>query len=95
MAETDDWKETLIRPLAALSGAVGTLVAMLGLDPIIQAIVATSGTWFSLAAVFGGTIAPNVPAIPDGVGTQLLVAAAIAYGLIKLGKLSDAFSKRL
>lgn len=88
-------KETLIRPFAALSGVVGALVATLGIDPIIQTIVATSGTWFSIIAVFGSTIAPNIEAIPTGLATQLLVAAGIAYGLIKLGQLLKAFNQRL
>jgi hypothetical protein len=92
MTETENDSGLLawvLSPLAWLSGVVGGTIGILGLDPIIQTIIATSGTWFSLVAVVGGTIAPNVPAIPTALATQALVTAGAVYALIKLYKLTQ------
>jgi len=98
MIEPDDDSGLLawvLSPLAWLSGVVGGTVGFLGLDPVIQTIIATSGTWFSLTAVIASTIAPNVPAIPTGLATQVLVAVGIGYALIKLHKLAKSFAEKL
>lgn len=83
-----DAEDILFHPLAAIA-AFGSLIisTVPGFAPIWDFLGVTSGTWFPLIAVGGGTILPNI-GFPD-LGTQVLLAAGIIYAAVYLDRLVE------
>jgi hypothetical protein len=61
--------------------------------PVWDILVQTGGLWFPLVGIITGPIAQNIPAIPDGLATQLLVVAAVVYAATLLDRLGDRLTE--
>lgn len=93
-------------PWAGLAGLAGFTLWMLGtiqaaiitllspLSPLLEPLVVTAGQWFSIIAIFGATVAPNVSWLDEQAATGVLVAGGIVFGLIKISQLIDALQRR-
>lgn len=80
-------QEAVRHPWAQASTVVAALWGFLhfgALKALALAFWAKAGSVFTVASIFGFTIAPRSPAVPTGPATKLAVAAAGLYGLKKL-----------
>jgi hypothetical protein len=78
--------------LAAVTGLLGVV----GIDPfgVWSVVQSTANIWFPAVAVTSTTIAEQIAEIPDGLGQQVLFAAAVLYVLTLLDRLSDRLTER-
>lgn len=81
--------EVLTGPWAVGSAVVTLLAGVLGvLDPLIQIVTATTGTWFPIAATVSA-VAPLVEWIPTNLATQAFVVAAFIYIVVLLDRFAE------
>lgn len=83
--------ETLKHPYSAVAGGLAIISGYLGmLDPLLQLIGATAGTWYPLIGILwrlGGMI----PAVPKGAMSMLFIGGTVVYALY----LGDSLLDRL
>lgn len=91
----DGLRELVTEPITWLLAVPATVAGYVGLGPLLQFVVDTAPTWFTLAAISGSTLIPELPSAPEGLGTAIVLIAAIAYGSILLGRLLSKGVNRL
>lgn len=87
--------EVLNHPITALAvvlSAVGQF-SIGWIEPVWSLVSATSGMWFPAIAVTAGTIMPEIGL--EGIGTPLLVGAAILFVGVQLDRLADRVAEHL
>jgi hypothetical protein len=88
MSLRDTLSRLVSRPVGLAASGLTLVSGWLGmLDPAIQFVSATAGTWFPAIAVGSQWVLPQIPAVPDGFGTDLIIAAAVVYVAILLSRL--------
>jgi hypothetical protein len=91
---TDRATELLSHPGAVVATVATGLAGVAGyLDPFFGVITATSGTWFSLAALLGGTVLPEIGS--GELGRRILLLAALLYAVILVDRLSGSAARYL
>lgn len=95
MSETTERVTELLSHPGAIVATVATgLAGVVGLlDPFFGVVSATAGTWFSLAALLGGTVLPETGA--GELGRRILLLAALLYAVILLDRLSSGAARYL
>ena len=91
---TDRVTELLSHPGAIVATVATGLAGVAGLlDPFFGVVYATSGSWFSLAALLGGTVLPETGA--GALGRRILLLAALLYAVILIDKISGGAARYL
>lgn len=86
-------EETLKHPYSAVVAGVTLVTGTLGyLDPLIQFVGATAGTWYPLVGILW-RLGDVVPSIPQEAMTSLFVAGTVVYALYLGGSLLDRLQK--